>query len=373
MKYFIHTLECILLVATLTGDYGHQMKPVITDYTLIKEIGSGSYGEVWLARNLTGSYVAIKIVCRVRFSVEADFLREFEGIRCYEPVSRSHPGLVAILHVGQIPDQDAFYYVMELADDASGGPCSDAIHYQPDTLSHRMQGNPQMSVAECASLLSLIGSGLAHIHEKRLIHRDVKPSNIVYVNAMPKLSDPGLVAVSGGASSYVGTVGYVPPEGPGTMRADLFALGMVSYQVLTGNDRHAFPSIPSMLISDSNRCLFVQINRIILKVCSRNPADSYKNTKCFIEDLAQISNAEDSSNSIFKGSRLTVIAMAALSLITAVAMFFWPMAGQATLEDESNVENPGDGIELDFYILTTNQNHIWISRDASSFIRTELQ
>src|SRR5690242_1683644 len=86
----------------------------IPDYALISRIGQGSYGEVWLARNAVGSLVAIKIVRRSKFDHERPYLREFEGIQRFEPISRSDPSQVAILHVGH--GGGFFYYVMELAD-----------------------------------------------------------------------------------------------------------------------------------------------------------------------------------------------------------------------------------------------------------------
>ena len=91
--------------------------PVIPDYELLRRIGAGSYGEVWLARSITGQYRAIKIVRRASFDHSRPFEREFAGIVKFEPLSRSHKGLIQILHVGLKPSGDTFYYVMELADD----------------------------------------------------------------------------------------------------------------------------------------------------------------------------------------------------------------------------------------------------------------
>ena len=84
---------------------------VVPDYELLPVIGQGSYGEVWLARNLTGSFVALKIVRRDAFDHDRPFEREFEGIKRFEPISRSDPSQVAILHVCR--GDSFFYYVME--------------------------------------------------------------------------------------------------------------------------------------------------------------------------------------------------------------------------------------------------------------------
>ena len=90
----------------------------VPDHQLLRKIGSGSYGEVWLARSALGTYRAVKIVFRKSFAHERPFEREFSGIQKFEPISRSQEGLVHILQVGGNNDAGYFYYVMELADDA---------------------------------------------------------------------------------------------------------------------------------------------------------------------------------------------------------------------------------------------------------------
>jgi eukaryotic-like serine/threonine-protein kinase len=93
-------------------------KPVVPDHELIRPIGKGAYGEVWLARNIMGTWRAVKVVYRSRFDDLRPFEREFAGIQRFEPVSRSHPSQVHILHIGRNAAEGYFYYVMELADDA---------------------------------------------------------------------------------------------------------------------------------------------------------------------------------------------------------------------------------------------------------------
>ena len=75
--------------------------PVIPDHTLLRVIGKGSYGEVWLARNVMGTPRAVKIVHRRAFDSDRPYEREFAGIRRFEPVSRSHPSQINVLHVGR--------------------------------------------------------------------------------------------------------------------------------------------------------------------------------------------------------------------------------------------------------------------------------
>src|SRR6266540_333203 len=99
--------------------------PRIPDHELLRCIGRGSYGEVWLARNALGAYRAVKIVLRRTFEHDRPFEREFGGIQKFEPISRSHEGLVDLLQVGRNDQEGYFYYVMELADDA--GQRSDGV------------------------------------------------------------------------------------------------------------------------------------------------------------------------------------------------------------------------------------------------------
>ena len=91
----------------------------IPDHTLLRPIGRGAYGEVWLARNVMGVLRAVKLVERRQFDNDRPYEREFAGIQRYEPVSRSADGLVHVLHVGRNDAEGYFYYVMELADGAN--------------------------------------------------------------------------------------------------------------------------------------------------------------------------------------------------------------------------------------------------------------
>jgi len=92
--------------------------PQISDHELLKCVGRGSYGEVWLARNILGVHRAVKVVYRTAFDHDRPFERAFEGIQKFEPISRTHESQVAILHVGRNEEAGYFYYVMDLADDA---------------------------------------------------------------------------------------------------------------------------------------------------------------------------------------------------------------------------------------------------------------
>lgn len=110
----------------------HRSYPSIPDHDVLRKIGGGAYGEVWMARGVTGALRAVKVVYREDFDDERTFEREFEGILKFEPISRDHPGLVNILHVGRSPDGVSFYYyVMELGDDVCAGQDINPINTRP--------------------------------------------------------------------------------------------------------------------------------------------------------------------------------------------------------------------------------------------------
>lgn len=264
--------------------------PRIPDFEILNRIGGGAYGEVYLARSVTGKYRAVKVVRREDFEYERTFEREFEGIQRYEGVSHSHPGLVDILHVGRDREAGFYYYVMELADDESGEEVDLASgKYKPRTLSSDLRRGKARTVRECVDLGMTIAGALGHLHHVGLIHRDVKPSNIIFVKGVPKLADVGLVA-STGQRTYVGTEGYVPPEGPGTSAADLYSLAMVLYEMHTGKDRLDFPELPTNLeIPPSvNRDEWRSLNTVICRAGSPDPRKRYESAFAFAKALREI-------------------------------------------------------------------------------------
>src|SRR5450755_3448955 len=120
-------------------------KPSVPDYELLRRIGHGAYGDVWLARSkATGALRAAKIVWRHTFEDERPFQREFAGIQRFERISREHPSQLALFHIGRNDAEGYFYYVMELADQAELGPAPAGGQPQPtqtrpvDTLSNRI-------------------------------------------------------------------------------------------------------------------------------------------------------------------------------------------------------------------------------------------
>jgi serine/threonine protein kinase len=280
--------------------------PAISDHELLHQIGSGAYGDVWLARSILGELRAVKVIYRSRFSDARPFEREFEGIQRFEPISRSHPSQLAILHVGKNETSGCFYYVMELADDASSpvapevtrlsssGPKLDQTlvtsvaskEYLPRTLRHDLDQHGRLPVRDCVQIGLSLTTALSHLHQHGLVHRDIKPSNVIFVNGVPKLSDIGLVTEAGDTQSIVGTEGYIPPEGPGTAQADIFSLGKVLYEIGTGMDRRRAPELPRDLRSWPDFAAAVEFNEIVLRACASEPARRYQSAQEIRSDLA---------------------------------------------------------------------------------------
>jgi serine/threonine protein kinase/formylglycine-generating enzyme required for sulfatase activity len=252
--------------------------PDIPDHEMIRQIGMGSYGEVWLGRSVTGVLRAVKVVRRANFELERTFEREFEGIKSFEPISRKHPGLVNILHIGRKKEQGFYYYVMELADDRISGRDIVPELYVPHTLSSEINEKVRLAMDRCAGWGAVMAGALDHMHKSDLMHRDVKPSNIIFVDGVPKLADIGLVAASG-QRSFVGTEGFVPLEGPGEPAADIYSLGMVLYEMSSGEDRLEFPGFTSVPEDSSEHRKWKSLNEIVLKACAPLARHRYGNAR----------------------------------------------------------------------------------------------
>ena len=243
--------------------------PIIPDHEVLRKVGGGAYGEVWLARAVTGAMRAVKIVYREDFSDEITFEREFKGILKFEPISRDHPGLVHVLHVGRSDGASPFYYyVMELGDDAYFSEEFNPVEYEPRTLRTDMvsANHAPLDTIFVITTGRRLAEALDHLHERNLTHRDVKPSNVIFVEGNAKLADIGLVATMD-QRTFVGTEGFVPPEGPGSTGADIYSLGKVLYEMATGMDRLQFPELPEDGPPEKDHKKWIILNRLLCDVC----------------------------------------------------------------------------------------------------------
>ncbi|MDB6109525.1 MAG: repeat, subgroup [Pedosphaera sp.] len=259
---------------------------------LLHCVGRGSYGEVWLAQNMMGMYRAVKIVHRRSFESERPFERELAGLKAFEPISRSHEGFVDVLHFGINQEHGYFYYVMELGDDQAAGQKIDPEKYSPKTLAREISIRGKLSLPEALQLGLALSDALFELHRQNLVHRDIKPSNIIFVNGVPKLADIGLVAGVDEANSYVGTDGYIPPEGPGTPQADIYSLGKVLYEASTGKDRQDFPELPTLLDTLPESEGFLELNEVVLQACKRDISKRYQSALDLNSDLLVLINGK---------------------------------------------------------------------------------
>jgi serine/threonine protein kinase len=324
--------------------------PRIPDHELLRKIGGGSYGEVWLARSVLGTWRAVKIVYRSSFDHDRPFEREFEGIQKFEPISRAHPRQLNILHVGRNDAAGYFYYVMELADDlnAEGGVQSakssrregregvpgaqeqsdgvvenrnigkspgadptgellsktrslqhsttpllqDPASYVPHTLKLDLYRRTRLPVEESIEIGLALATALEHLHANGLVHRDIKPSNIIFVNGRPKLADIGLVASMDATMSFVGTSGFLPPEGPGTPQGDIYSLGKVLYEMSMGRDRQDYPALPPDLRQWPDHGQLMELNAVVVKACESDSRGRYQSAEQMRKELALLEQGQ---------------------------------------------------------------------------------
>lgn len=259
--------------------------PPIPDYELLKLVGRGSYGDVWLARGATGLFRAVKIVWRERFTDIGPYEREFKGLSDFMRLTQGEARQLALLHVGRNEALGFFYYVMELADDVVTGSEIDPECYEPMTLRAVRAGDSFLPAHEALRHGIDLAQGLVELHAVGLIHRDIKPSNIILVDGRPKLADIGLVSVATEALTFVGTEGFVPPEGPGTRAADIFSLGKVLYEIATGCDRNDFPRLPTDFGQRADRLALLELNEIIVKACAHRASERYPDADTLLAEL----------------------------------------------------------------------------------------
>ncbi len=315
--------------------------PRVPDHTLLRCIGEGACGEVWLARNALGTLRAVKVIYRSRFKDDRPYEREFEGILKYEPISRTHEGLVQVLHAGRNDEAGCFYYVMELADaveeqeqgDADGSeklppsrPEMAAGLYWPRTLRTDLAGRRRLPPVESAQLALRLAKALAHLHDHGLVHRDIKPSNVIFVSGQPKLADIGLVTDVGSSHSFVGTEGFIPPEGRGTPQADLYGLGKLLYELATGRDRLDFPQLPAGIKQLPDGETILELNEVMTRACAPDPRQRYTTAAEFQAELNLFLAGRSLrwTRSVERGlARLKKLAAAACLLLALTAAALW--------------------------------------------------
>lgn len=271
-------------------------RPGVSVYSVLpKPFGTGAYGEVFLARHKqSGEWCALKRVHRARFNSPDAYEREFRGLTQYLPVSGCHPGLLQIRHLERDEHEGYFYYVMELGDACSAGWERDPVLYKPRDLANaRGQAEKnRLPLPECTAIGLALAESLDFLHQQQLTHRDIKPSNIIFVKGQPKFADVGLLAPIRPANegTWIGTEGYMPPppEPPGTVSADIYALGMVLYVIATGGKPTRSLDLSESLVAEPE---FMPLNKIICKACHPDLGERYTTARELREALKQLQTA----------------------------------------------------------------------------------
>lgn len=279
-------------------------------WTLGREIGHGAYGTVHLATGPKGQVAAVK-VCR-REAMDRDrYERELRGARLYKSI-QTDEGLVRML--GVFEHDWGFSAVMELADDEFGeNPATSA--YRPKTLARVIEGEKALPLKGALELGISLTKGLVTLQRHHLLHRDVKPGNVIYVKGRPVLADPGLLVDEAQAASLVGTPGYVPPENFTGAGGDVYSLGLTLMAASFGRPVEELDRGPA-LEADTDNPMFPFWWRILNKATNPDAARRYQSAKALLKDLLSLRRKMALSVYVRK------IPLVALLVFLALVVFF---------------------------------------------------
>lgn len=315
--------------------------PAIPDMELLRRIGKGGFGEVWLARNqTTGGLRAVKVV-PLRGAASADPAgREIVSLSCLEQTVRVRdPNLVTIHHVGMTADH--LFYIMDPADDISGAPASCGTEYAPANLAVRLRAG--LVADDCVRWARQLLSALACLHQQGLVHRDVKPSNCLFIGGELKLADFGLLTQADRGVSRVGTLSYMPPDGVMDMRADVYAAGLVVYEMITGSPVSRFPALQSRAKAILADVRLSALNRLALKACDPDRNARFADASEMLEELERLPGSEAVANAARSNRpsaarstrfrrRVLIALSSGLGLLTVAGFLAWRLAGPVRVD-----------------------------------------
>ena len=228
-----------------------------------------------------GERAAVK-VCRRDAVGDERYMREFRGASLY----RSIPPQEGLVRMRDLVETDwGFYTVMDLADDEFGNPLEPSSgNYRPKTLASVIEGEKALPLKECVRIALSLAKGLCALQRHHLLHRDIKPGNVIYVGGCPVLSDPGLIVEESDSASLVGTPGYVPPENFTDAASDIYSLGLTLKAASFGRQVEDLDKGPS-LESDIGAAFFPVWWRILNKATDPTPSRRYQSAKALLKDL----------------------------------------------------------------------------------------
>lgn len=282
-------------------------------WTLGQKIGQGAYGVVYLAKGPDDTTAAVK-VCRKDDTDPDRYERELRGTRLYHSVPPG-TGLVRLLDLGIC--EWGFYTVMELADDEFGVRPGASEEYRPKTLTRVIAGEKALTLANAVELGITIATGLVTLQRHHLLHRDVKPGNIIYVHGKPVLSDIGLLVEESEAASLVGTPGYVPPENFTGASSDVYSLGLTLKAASFGRSVEELDMGPT-LEADTSDPLFPAWWRILNKATHPDSSRRYHSAKALLNDLKSLHRRRILSF----GSQIASGAVQSATRIAGLVFFF---------------------------------------------------
>ena len=247
-------------------------------YEIIRNIGEGGMANVYLAVDtILNRKVAVKIL-RGDLSEDEKFVRKFQR-EASAASNLDHPNIVGIYDVGE--DNGKYYIVMEFV--------------EGQTLKSLIKRRGSLTIPEVLDIMTQLTSGIAHAHEKGIIHRDIKPQNILILDdGLVKIADFGIVQALNSnelteTNSVMGSVHYLPPEqanGTGsTFKSDIYSLGILMYELIIGKVpfkgenaveiaiKHMKDPIPS--VTEIKEDIPMSIENIILKATAKNPKNRY--------------------------------------------------------------------------------------------------
>ncbi len=257
-------------------------------YEILEKIGNGGMATVYKAKcHVLNRYVAIKIL-RDEFTTDSEFIKRF-NTEAQSAASLTHPNIVSIYDVGN--EDNLYYIVMELI--------------QGKTLKEIINEDGVLSWKWSVNIAIQIASALETAHKHNIIHRDIKPHNIIITeDGMAKVTDFGIAkAVSNSTitafGTTIGSVHYFSPEhargGYTDAKSDLYSLGIVMYEMLTGKvpfDADTPVSVALKQVQEEpiepiklNENIPVSVNRIILKAMQKEPSFRYQNATEMLKDL----------------------------------------------------------------------------------------
>ena len=283
------------------------------EWRLLREIGRGAYGTVYLAEGPDGRLAAVK-VCRRDGTEEERYQRELRGAKLYMSVSQSE-GLVRMREV--VEEDWGFYSVMDLADDEFDRADASPESYRPKTLAKVIEGEKALPLKECVKLGIVLAEGLAALQRRHLLHRDIKPGNVIYIGGKPVLSDPGLLVEEAQATSLVGTPGYVPPEKFTDSASDIYSLGLTLKAASFGRRVEDLDKGPAQE-ADTGARFFPSWWRILNKATDPDTSRRYRSAKALLKDLLAL-RRKAAVMSIAR-TRATKIALALVLAIVASAI-----------------------------------------------------